>query len=675
MKLPFKLPKLGTKAGLIVVTLAAVTIAYVADNFISFLTLAERTVEDIRVASALPTEPQDPDIVIVGITEDTLKQFPYREPVDHAFLADLLKFIESKHPRAVGVDILFDQATEDDKDDALKKVIADYSVPLIVSYTDNPDEVNEEQLDFLNNFVPPQDRVQANLPEDDGIVRTIPKSKIMRDGKPMPGFAHGLVEKLGIDVPDKILPIAWHGSPALDVKPFKILPAHTLKFLPPAFADLSGKVVLVGGYFTLRDNHRTPFSSDFAGARGESPGIEVHAHAISQFLHNRSVQKPTLLQRLAILLLCAAVGAGIGALNLSTAKRFGLAGLAVALLWVSGFALSRELGIMIRLIEPTLGLLMATWAADAVMGAEAKRQREFINSAFARYLNPQLVKRLADDPSKLTLGGESRDMTLLFCDIRGFTTISEKFDAQGLTRFINRFLTPMTDLIMANRGTIDKYMGDAIMAFWNAPLDDPEHAANGCRAALLMRSRLAELNRQWRIDAEAQQQPFIEVNIGIGLNSGICCVGNVGSDQRFDYSVLGDDVNLASRLEGQSKTYGVDIVIGENTARAASTLAVLELDSIKVKGKTKPVQIYALVGDDQLAQEEGFKQLKTEHEAMIATYRRQDWKSAVQHLERCRDLAPPLMMGLYQLYEERVADYLEAPPPVDWDGVYVALSK
>ncbi len=675
MKLPFKLPKLGTKAGLVIVTLAAVSIAYVADNFISFLTLAERTVEDIRVASALPTEPQDPDIVIVGITEDTLKQFPYREPVDHAFLADLLKFIQSKHPRAVGVDILFDQATEDDKDDALKKVIAGYGVPLIISYTDNPDEVNEEQLDFLNDFVPAQDRVQANLPEDDGIVRTIPKSKIMRDGKPMPGFAHGMAAKLGIDIPDKILPVAWHGSPSIDVKPFKIVPAHTLKFLPPAFADLTGKVVLVGGYFTLRDNHRTPFSSDLAGARGESPGIEVHAHAISQFIHNRSVQKPTLLQRLAILLLCAAMGAGIGALNLSTAKRFGLAGLAVALLWVSGFALSRELGIMIRLIEPTLGLLMATWAADAVMGAEAKRQREFINSAFARYLNPQLVKRLADDPSKLTLGGESRDMTLLFCDIRGFTTISEKFDAQGLTRFINRFLTPMTDLIMANRGTIDKYMGDAIMAFWNAPLDDPEHAANGCRAALLMRSRLAELNRQWRIDAEAQQQTFIEVNIGIGLNSGICCVGNVGSDQRFDYSVLGDDVNLASRLEGQSKTYGVDIVIGENTARAATTLAILELDSIMVKGKTKPVQIYALVGDDETARDAGFLQLKAEHEAMIETYRRQDWKSALQHLERCRDIAPPLMMGLYQLYEERVAFYLETPPPVGWDGVYVALSK
>ena len=217
--------------------------------------------------------------------------------------------------------------------------------------------------------------------------------------------------------------------------------------------------------------------------------------------------------------------------------------------------------------------------------------------------------------------------------------------------------------------------GNAIGAFWNAPLDDPEHAANGCRAALRMRTRLADLNQQWRIEAEAQAQTFIQVNIGIGLNSGMCCVGNVGSDQRFDYSVLGDDVNLASRLEGQSKTYGVDIVIGENTARAAASLAILELDSIMVKGKTKPVQIYALVGDDEHAQEAGFLQLKAEHEAMITAYRRQDWKTGLQHLERCRDIAPPLMMGLYELYEERIASYLEAPPPVGWDGVYVALSK
>ena len=675
MKLPGLKIKLGGKSALVLVTLLSVAVAYVADTYVAFVTLAERTVEDRRVASALPVEPQDPNIVILGITEDTLTQFPYREPVDHHFLADLLKWVESKHPRAVGMDILFDQPTEEDKDNELKQVIANYSVPLVISYYDNRDEISDEQFEFLNGFVPEQDRVQANLPEDDGIVRTIPKSEKMRNGQVMPSFARGLVMKLGIDPPDKVTSIAWHGSPSIDVKPFQMVPAHAVKIIPATMLDITNKVVLIGGYFTLRDTHRTPFSNDRAGAKGEAPGIEVHAHAISQFLAGRSVEKPKLWQRLGLLALLAAIGAGLGSLDTSTVKRFGLAGVALAGLWFTGFYLSYKFGIMIRLIEPSIALLFSTWATEAVMGAEAKRQREFINSAFTRYLNPSLVKRLADDPNQLQLGGEIRDMTLLFCDIRGFTTISEKFDAQGLTRFINRFLTPMTDLIMANRGTIDKYMGDCIMAFWNAPLDDPEHATHGCRAALAMRSRLRELNAAWKAEAEAAGQVHIAVNVGIGLNSGLCCVGNMGSDQRFDYSVLGDDVNLASRLEGQSKTYGVDIVIGENTARGASSLAVLELDSIKVKGKTKPVTIYALVGDEETAQDEDFKTLKSEHEAMIDSYRKQKWKETIEHLERCREIAPPLMMGLYQLYEERVASYLEAPPPADWDGVYVALSK
>lgn len=657
------------------VALIAASAAYVGTNYLSFLTIAERTIEDIRITTMLPPEPQDDNIVIVGINEDTLAMFPYREPVDRGFLASLLLDIQAKHPRAVGMDILLDQATEDDKDDRLREVIKNYQTPLVISYTDNPNEVTDDQLAFLNDFVPPEDRVQANLPEDDHIVRTIPASKKMRNGSMMPGFARGLVSKLGVDVPDVKTSIIWHGSPNTDTKPFKIYPAQLIKRLPPAWS-LEGKIVLIGGYFTLRDQHLTPFANDLTGTAGEFPGIEIHAHAIAQFIEHKVQPRLNRIEEWLMLLFFAGLGAVLGKWDIGTIRRFGLAGLTIILLWAGGFYLSHETALIIKLIEPSIALLLATWATDAVTGAEAKRQRAFINSAFARYLNPQLVKQLSNDPSKLQLGGESRAMTLLFCDIRGFTTISEKFDAQGLTRFINRFLTPMTDLILANSGTIDKYMGDAIMAFWNAPLDDPEHEFHGCMAALQMRERLQLLNQQWRAEAEAEGQKFIEVNIGIGLNSGICCVGNVGSDQRFDYSVLGDDVNLASRLEGQSKTYGVDIVIGENTAAAADgKLAILELDSIMVKGKTKPVRIFALVGDQAMAQSENFLQLKSEHDAMLAAFRQQDWQGATTHLEHCRQQAPALMMGLYQLYEERISNYLAAPPPIDWDGVYVALTK
>ncbi len=661
---------------LILVTVLAASAALLMVHKISFMTLIERAVEDFRITTFLPKEPQDKDIVIVAINEDTLAQFPYREPVDHGFIADLLQTLESRHPRAIGMDILFDQATEPDKDARLKQVIANFSLPLVISYVDQPEEVNQTQLDYLNDFVPKADRVLAYIIEDpiDGKVRTITASRKTVDGTLMPGFARGLVGKLGIDVPDGFTPIIWHGTPNNDTPPFKIYPAHKVKILPPAW--FKDKIVLIGGYFTLRDTHPTPFANGLTKGKGEFPGIEIHAHAIAQFLEGKKQRSIGLQGEILYVLLAAAFGTLLGKFDIGTVRRFSLAGLSLLALWAGGFYLTYYTGILVKLVEPSLALLMAAWATDAVTGAEAKKQRAFINGAFARYLNPQLVKQLAADPNKLQLGGESRDMTLLFCDIRGFTTISEKFDAQGLTRFINRFLTPMTDLILANSGTIDKYMGDAIMAFWNAPLDDPEHPVHACTAALKMRERLRELNQQWRAEAEAANQTFIEVNIGIGLNSGMCCVGNVGSDQRFDYSVLGDDVNLASRLEGQSKTYGVDIVIGENTAAAAGgELAILELDSIKVKGKTRPVRIYALVGDQQLAMDEDFKALRAAHEQMLVAYRQQDWRHAVQYLEQCRDSAPALMMGLYQLYEERIASYLAEPPPVDWDGVYVALSK
>jgi adenylate cyclase len=268
-----------------------------------------------------------------------------------------------------------------------------------------------------------------------------------------------------------------------------------------------------------------------------------------------------------------------------------------------------------------------------------------------------------------------RDMTIMFCDIRSFAAIAERFDARGLTRFINRFLTPMSDVILSQRGTIDKYMGDAIMAFWNAPLDDPAHAARACRAALAMRAELVRLNDDWRREWQAQGESHADIRIGIGLNTGPCLVGNLGTDQRLNYSVLGDDVNLASRLEGQSTTYSVDIVVGEATVAHAPELPFLELDLIRVKGKARPVRIYALLGDERVAETAAFVTLKADHDAMLTAYRERRWKEALDHAESCRAQAPAGMLGCYALYEKRCSDCAADPPPADWDAVFVALTK
>ncbi|MDD9925480.1 MAG: adenylate/guanylate cyclase domain-containing protein, partial [Rhodospirillaceae bacterium] len=267
-------------------------------------------------------------------------------------------------------------------------------------------------------------------------------------------------------------------------------------------------------------------------------------------------------------------------------------------------------------------------------------------------------------------------MTLLFCDVRGFTSLSERLTALELTRLLNRMLTPLTDIILAQNGTIDKYMGDCIMAFWNAPLDNGDHARDGCRSALLMLDEMDAFNATLKREAEEEGSEFYPLQIGFGLNSGECVVGNMGSEQRFDYSVLGDTVNTAARLEGQSKTYGVDIVIGEATERETSDFAMLELDLIQVKGKAQGIRIFALLGDEEMAQQEAFRDLVTIHAEMLAAYRAQDWGLARRKIAAARAQGAEMKLDeLYDMYTDRIDWYEVNSPPADWDGVFVAETK
>ena len=305
-----------------------------------------------------------------------------------------------------------------------------------------------------------------------------------------------------------------------------------------------------------------------------------------------------------------------------------------------------------------------------------ERERREIRRAFALYLSPDQVEIVARNPAALQLGGRQHEITVMFTDVRGFTTISEQFDPAGLTRFMNRFLTPMTDLIQARRGTIDKYMGDAIMAFWNAPFDVERHAARACETALAMQSHLVTLNAEWAAEAEVEGRRHIPVAIGVGLNTGQATVGNFGSQQRLTYSCLGDEVNLASRLEGQCKIYGVGIVIGENTQRAVSDFATLELDLIQVKGKTMPIRMYALLGDALVAGDVAFRSLVESQAEFLGLYRGGAFAEALEAIDRCVASAEALgwRQGYYDMMRARVDGLIDDSPP-DWNGVYVAKEK
>ncbi len=457
--------------------------------------------------------------------------------------------------------------------------------------------------------------------------------------------------------------------------PEREVPAWKILQDPDSVLDLiEGQIVLIGATAPgLRDLRATPFGSD-------EPGIFVHAQALEQMILGDYLLRPGWAD--------AAEFLGLAVLGLLFAMAMPWFGpivcAAIGLTFASGGAYASwlaysEAKLLVDPLYPTLAALMVYLVVTATQYFLSERERHRVRSTFGRYLSPALVQRMADSGEEPQLGGEQRQLTLMFCDIRGFTPISESMTPIQLTQFINKFLTPMTDLILKSGGTIDKYMGDAIMAFWNAPLDEPDHAALAVETALQMRRQLRELEPRWQAEVAAEGRTLPPVRIGMGVNTGECVVGNVGSDQRFDYSCLGDTVNIAARLEGQSKTYGVDLVVAEDTVDLAPGFAYLELDLIRVRGKQNAVRIYTVLGGAEVAASPEYQALKAHHDAMLAAYRAQNWDEALRMIETRPHTGVGDMLGsldgLYEEYAFRITDLAAAPPGADWDGVYEAQSK
>jgi adenylate cyclase len=482
---------------------------------------------------------------------------------------------------------------------------------------------------------------------------------------------------VSIRLPDFVLPTDPRGQiwvrfsphdPGLYVSAKDLLDGR----VPPE--RLRDKIVLVGtSAVGLLDHRTTPIDRSM-------PGVEVHAQQIETLLTGTNL---ILLNDALIVELCvtAAVSLGmiVSAPVLGAFTLLILGGIVASGLACVSWYLFTARGVLFDASFPlaTTFLVYLVLVFTNYFREQAGRNR--IRAAFGRYLSPDLVEQLAHSPERLRLGGEARRLTIMFSDVRGFTTISEfyKTDPTGLTALMNRFLTPLTNAILERKGTIDKYMGDAIMAFWNAPLDDAAHETNAAAAALDMLARMDALNETRRAEAEAGGYPVLPLDVGIGINTGTCVVGNMGSNLRFDYSVLGDPVNIASRLEGQSKYYGVKIILGSGTAEATrDSYAVLEIDLIRVKGKQEPERISTLVGDQELAASDRFAALSAQHAAMIEAYRARRWEDARAHAEGCQKRAAGLRIdGLYQLYVDRTETFMRDPPPEAWDGVYVAAGK
>jgi adenylate cyclase len=426
-------------------------------------------------------------------------------------------------------------------------------------------------------------------------------------------------------------------------------------------AELKNKIVLVGTTAPgLMDMRSTPVSEVY-------PGVEVHANMIAGILDQEIKQQPAYMLGAEVLWLLL-VGIALSFLL------HWLSPLRAILVSLSAFVLSYGVSWMawqsadlVMPVANSLLMIVLLFAVNMSFGyfVESRTKRQ-ITSLFGQYVPSELVDEMSKNPASVSMAGESREMSVLFSDVRGFTNISEGLEPKELSLLMNEFLSPLSRVVYKQRGTIDKYMGDCIMAFWGAPLPDQQHARHAILAGLEMQVKMTELRPHFL----ARGWP--EINVGVGVNTGQVSVGNMGSDVRVAYTVMGDEVNLASRLEGITKQYGVGFIVGENTRNATHDFVYRELDYVRVKGKDKPIAIYEPLGVIGEVSASTLDELKIFHELLLC-YRKQDWEQAELQLVKLQRLSA--QTELYQIYARRIAHFRKHPPSAEWDGVYVFETK
>ncbi|MBB4572496.1 CHASE2 domain-containing protein [Rhizobium lentis] len=535
--------------------------------------------------------------VIVAIDEPSLADINAQWPWPRSLHAELVSQLRAAGARVIGLDIIMAEPSNPENDAAIAKAVG----PDVVLAGDET-LIETPQASQLIRATP--------LPAltDAGAVTGIASIDLSGDGifRRIPGYEDGFAAMLAkaSGAAAEILPagrLIQSLGPARSyptVSYYQALDPQNL--LPPGY--FKDRVVLVG--LSLQNAPEIDkggvdaFATPYTVHTGKLvPGVEIQATIYDNIRYGLSIREARLPAvaaciLISVLLAALTVWRSTGWLTIVTSAAALLAFAAVSF---AGIRLGR---VFVSPLGPTVAYIAVAFGQAAFDYAEERRNKRQIIRAFAQYISPDLVRRLSNDPSQLKLGGERRTLSVLFSDVRGFTTIAEtlKDDPEQLTGLINRLLTPLSDVVMDHGGTIDKYMGDCIMAFWNAPLDDPDHALHAVRASLAMQAAISRLNGQLEREAAALGRKPHVLKMGVGINTGECIVGNMGSTRRFDYSCLGDSVNLASRLEGASKNYGVALLLGEETARlVADTYIIVELDRIIVKGRTVPSPIFTVV--------------------------------------------------------------------------------
>ncbi|MBA4349534.1 MAG: hypothetical protein C0415_06060 [Thermodesulfovibrio sp.] len=696
----------------IAIAASALTI-FLYSKKIDFFYAIDLKLKDVRFRTKGETKP-DSRVVIVAIDEKSVKEIG-RWPWDRKIVARLIENLKFYGAKSVALDIVFSEPSNKTSDKALadgisksNNVIAGYffrqdeggQTPVssellqpskikILKIAENVTEVPIITYPVVETNIPVISNASAGagffniIPDKDGIIRTA-NLLMLYDGEVYPSLAlsalrHNLGNEIILDIAiygvdglligDRRIPADESGRLILNYYGrqgiFKTIPATDVIKKRLNKDDLKDAIVFIGATeIGIYDVRVTPLDPVL-------PGVEIHATVASNVLQNKFLIRDgrVMTLEIAFILLFPI----LLSILLSLARRTIISliffvGIMGIYLYVNYMLFASYL-LHMGIIFPIISISMAYLGSEAYRNLIEERQGRFLKKAFTNYVSPDLVGEIMKNPEMLKLGGEKKEITVLFSDIRGFTTVSEKLTPESLVLLLNHYLGPMTDIVLQHRGTLDKYIGDAIMALYNAPLNLEKHSFAACHTAMDMIAKLKELNNDFK------EKGLPEINIGIGINTGYAIVGNMGTDVRFDYTAIGDTINLASRLEGMNKVYKTHIVVSEfvinhlrsleSSSTGTDTFRFRELDVIKVKGKEKPVTIYELSPDMD-------ETLKNKFEEALRLYKQQQFKDALNIFE---SLVAEYKDNPSSIFAERCNEFIKNPPDADWDGVYVAKTK
>jgi adenylate cyclase len=713
--------------------IACIVILFVQDPLFHFgffdrtsLSFIDRSFEK---RGPLPYSKDSLDVIIISISQNSEATVPDRYPFPRSYYARAIRNLNRAGAKAIGIDLTFEQPDSHSPqyDDELFKTIQHYRNVVVAGKTDfrNDDAVvNRQDENFHSIFYTADSAVgSVFVPNDaDGIYRRyMPFAKVPNQERYIPSFAFALLNKaLGLPsttvatitdnefiVGDYHIPkyndismlINYYGQAGKTFKIFDIvdiLDDTTFQtteerrlntpinvFDDPDMGLINGgifknKIVLIGPYFSeSKDLFNVSVSEKGSSERNLMYGVELHANVLQtlidqNYLFKLSGWKESLL----IVLLSILTFSVVTWLKLiktqyafivEIAAIIILAGIIDGVLSISYYAFAKY-NLVFPVVTPIAAIILNYIGSAVYQYLTERKQKTMIKGMFSQYLNPSVVNELIAHPEKLRLGGEKKELTVFFSDIAAFTNFSEKLDAVDLVHILNEYLSTMTDIILKNDGTLDKYVGDAVMAVWGAPMGLPNNALSACRAALQMQEKTMEIASRW----EKEGKPKLIVRMG--LNTDFMVVGNVGGSSRFDYTVIGDAVNLGSRMEGANKTYGTRIMISERTwILVKEEFLCRELDYLIVKGRTEPIRVFELVGDIKTFDNESTKELIEIYNLGLLLYRKRQFKKAIEEFQFALKISPN--DGPSKLYLLRSQAYAKKPPPKDWNGVFELKTK